>query len=178
MTKKVQDVNVLSLRREQNVVHRKIRRRYHIFVKLKIIIQARPNHHRGHGNGHRCNNNDNDNSQQNVDHFAAALQQINTAGCGAQRIRPAMTYIVGGTEAAANSWPWMVSCLFVLTICLLYFTYLFTNHHKWVCHSKVVFKRVNWNYYSNLFLETTVSQSCSDHKNYYRLFYSSLAYKK
>lgn len=66
---------------------------------------AKPSHRKPHaGNGHHTD------TQVAQTDLTAVLQSINQAGCGGSRISPSVSYIVGGSEARANSWPWMV-CL-------------------------------------------------------------------
>ena len=64
---------------------------------------AKPSHRKPHGgNGHHTD------AEVVQTDLTAILQSINQAGCGGSRISPSVSYIVGGTEARANSWPWMV----------------------------------------------------------------------
>lgn len=72
------------------------------------MLAAKPSHRKPHGgNGHHT-----DAGVVQTD-LTAILQSINQAGCGGSRISPSVSYIVGGTEARANSWPWMVFLSFI-----------------------------------------------------------------
>lgn len=67
-------------------------------------VEAKPSHRKPHaGNGHHTD------TQVAQTDLTAVLQSINQAGCGGSRISPSVSYIVGGSEARANSWPWMAS---------------------------------------------------------------------
>ena len=72
------------------------------------MLAAKPSHRKPHGgDGHHT-----DAGVVQTD-LTAILQSINQAGCGGSRISPSVSYIVGGTEARANSWPWMVFLAYI-----------------------------------------------------------------